>query len=393
MKRIEVDTVVFGGGIAGLWVHNQLRAQGYNSILFEKNVLGGTQTLASQGMIHGGQRYTLQGALTSHSESIAAMPGVWGDALRGEAGPDLRTVQLLSDRQFLWSAGGITSSVTAFFASKAMRSKVESLPKERWPEVFKNSDSFNGKIYELDEVVLDIKSLIKGLISSCKETIFKVDDLEYISGGEGLSSVVVSGAGEKVEVVSKKYIFTAATGNEEVAELLSSGKELTQRRPLKQIMVKDLDLPLYAHCITVDPRPRVTISAHPIPGGKFVWYLGGLVAVNGIDQSDDDAIQFAKKELSTLFKWIDWDDKEWAAYPVDRAEPKVTTGFLPDGPQIKELGNTLLCWPTKLTFAPALAEKAISALKGDSRSEGGDFDLGFTEPEIGQYPWEFVEWR
>lgn len=56
-KSINVDVVIVGAGIAGLWLLNILRSNGYSVILFENESIGGLQTMASQGMIHGGQRY------------------------------------------------------------------------------------------------------------------------------------------------------------------------------------------------------------------------------------------------------------------------------------------------------------------------------------------------
>ena len=53
----EYDIMVFGGGIAGLWLGNTLSRAGYNVIVIESDKLGAGQTLASQGMIHGGQKY------------------------------------------------------------------------------------------------------------------------------------------------------------------------------------------------------------------------------------------------------------------------------------------------------------------------------------------------
>ncbi len=50
------DIIVFGGGIAGLWLSNVLVREGYDVILIESDRLGCGQTLASQGMIHGGQK-------------------------------------------------------------------------------------------------------------------------------------------------------------------------------------------------------------------------------------------------------------------------------------------------------------------------------------------------
>ncbi|MGB1685791.1 MAG: FAD-dependent oxidoreductase, partial [Pseudomonadales bacterium] len=81
---IRLDIAILGGGIAGLWLVNRLQQAGYSTCLIERHGLGGEQTLASQGMIHGGIKYTLGGALTNASETIAAMPERWQACLRGE---------------------------------------------------------------------------------------------------------------------------------------------------------------------------------------------------------------------------------------------------------------------------------------------------------------------
>ncbi len=77
------DIIIFGGGIAGLFIANRLRRAGYSLIVIEKGALGGVQTLASQGMIHGGQKYTLQGNVTAQASSIAAMPERWDACFEG----------------------------------------------------------------------------------------------------------------------------------------------------------------------------------------------------------------------------------------------------------------------------------------------------------------------
>ena len=34
-KTVTVDVAIFGGGIAGLWLLNRLRAEGYSALLLE----------------------------------------------------------------------------------------------------------------------------------------------------------------------------------------------------------------------------------------------------------------------------------------------------------------------------------------------------------------------
>src|SRR5262249_42006014 len=77
------DITVFGGGIAGLWLTNILLREGYDVILIEGDRLGCGQTLASQGMIHGGQKYVLEGVMTAPASAILAMPGRWQASLEG----------------------------------------------------------------------------------------------------------------------------------------------------------------------------------------------------------------------------------------------------------------------------------------------------------------------
>ena len=77
--HIDLDIAIIGGGVAGLWLANRLKAQGFHIALFESKALGSDQTMASQGMIHGGMKYTLSGMLTGASEAIAEMPQHWDD--------------------------------------------------------------------------------------------------------------------------------------------------------------------------------------------------------------------------------------------------------------------------------------------------------------------------
>ena len=88
-RTIHTDAVIIGGGIAGLWLLNALRRAGYGVVLLESHRLGSSQTLASQGMIHGGLKYALGGVPSRASETIASMPGRWRACLDGDGELDL----------------------------------------------------------------------------------------------------------------------------------------------------------------------------------------------------------------------------------------------------------------------------------------------------------------
>src|SRR3954462_14043294 len=114
----DFDVIICGGGIAGLWLGNTLMRAGYNVILIEKDKLGAGQTLASQGMIHGGQKYVLQGAMTKHAASIAKMPERWESSFEGWGEIDLTATKFLSDTQVMWPAGGALSGAAVLGAAK-----------------------------------------------------------------------------------------------------------------------------------------------------------------------------------------------------------------------------------------------------------------------------------
>src|SRR3974377_511171 len=103
----DYDVIIIGGGVAGLWIGNVLQRAGYNLILVEKEKLGAGQTLASQGMIHGGQKYALQGLINAHVSAISQMPQRWEASFAGRGDLDLSSVRFLSQEQMIWPAASM----------------------------------------------------------------------------------------------------------------------------------------------------------------------------------------------------------------------------------------------------------------------------------------------
>ncbi|MCE9507506.1 MAG: FAD-binding oxidoreductase [Alphaproteobacteria bacterium] len=374
------DIIIFGGGIAGLFIASRLQRAGYNLILIEKDRLGGTQTLASQGMLHGGQKYALGGG-GNHATSIAAMPARWEACFAGQGEIDLSAVKFLSAGQVMFPAGSFFSSLSVIAAAHAVRGRVQRLQRGGYPAVLQR-----GPVYEMQEKVLETKSLIAALAQNLKGRIFRGEVQEIAPDGR----VVVSG----IPLQAKAVIFTAGAGNETALSLLQIKEQHTQRRPLRQIMVKSLPQALYGHGIVGQPKPRVTVTSHPLSTGGYVWYLGGNVAEEGAKLSAAEALAFAKKEMQDIFPHLDWEQKEWASWLGDRAEPFDAEGQLPPGPYIQQRGKVLIAWPTKLTFAPALADQVFALLqeRGVSPSPSTASPL-LDEAEIGHYPWEEAQWQ
>ncbi len=143
----STDIVIFGGGIAGLWVLNCLRNQGYQAILLETDKLGSGQTLASQGIIHGGLKYALNGALSGAANIISDMPARWRSCLAGEAEIDLRGCRVLSEHYYMWSNSGFRSKLKTFLGSKSLSGRVTAVEKQDYPDFFKAA-TVDGALYK-----------------------------------------------------------------------------------------------------------------------------------------------------------------------------------------------------------------------------------------------------
>lgn len=392
-KTLHYDVIVFGAGIAGLWLGCSLKRAGYNVIVIEKNAAGAGQTLASQGMIHGGQKYTLTGKVTEHAASAAAMVDRWESCLGGWGELDLTSVKILSDTQVMWPAGGALSDAAVFGAAKIVSTDTKKLKPANFPEALAQKKKFKGPVYELPEKVVDAKSLVAALMTHLKGRVFKGEATELLPDGQ----VAVNGRALQAQAV----IFAAGTGNEDALKLLKIKSAATQRRPLRQVMVKPMPYALYGHCIAAQPKPVFTITSHlmdvqapEVDYEQYIWYLGGNVAEQGATMTEEETVESARKELAQAFPDIDWTDKEWATWSGDRAEPANEKGDLPPGPALHQRGRVLFAWPVKLTFAPALGDSVMAWLKSreiapSSKTAPPDFPAA----DMAALPWEGITWR
>ena len=348
----QFDTIILGGGIAGLWLLSLLRKHGFEAILLEKEGLGSGQTFASQGMIHGGIKYSLAGAMTGASESIADMPLRWRSCLAGTDNVNLKGVTVLSDSYYMFSDARLGSKLTAFFGSKTLQGRVASVPEANYPKVFQ-SPSFGGLLYKLNDLVLDTRSLITHLHHQLKDYIFEGNvSFEHTNG-----RITHLQLADGLTVSAETYVLAAGKGNGELIEDL--GLEVPmQLRPLHQVVVKGKTLPdLFAHAVTLRSadKPRITFTTHSTADTK-AWYLGGQLAESGVARNEAEQIEFAKTELAAIMPWMDYSGCEFSTFRIDRAEAGGETLLRPDTPYVRRHGNVVVCWPTKLTLAPMMGD-------------------------------------
>ena len=383
---ISTDVLIVGAGVAGLWLNARLRRQGFSTVLVESQSLGGAQTLKSQGIIHGGAKYALHGALSGASEAIADMPRRWREALDGDGELDLSGVRILSKAHYLWSPGTLAGNLTSFFASKAVRGRVDQVKGDQLPPALQNP-RFKGKVYRLAELVVDVPSLIERLAELAGDSLLAGQTIEPLFEQGALIGLRVDGQ----DILAQRIVLSAGQGN---ADLLASAKiksPAQQLRPLHMVLVKGPSLkPLYAHCLGGGPKPRITVTTHPAADGEWVWYLGGDIAeADGVLRTPEEQIATAKKELTHLLPWVDLSQAQWATLRVDRAEPAQSGLVRPDNAFLADQGRLLVGWPTKLALAPDFSDRVISALKHDGIQPSALPALPtFPRPPLGKTAWE-----
>jgi glycine/D-amino acid oxidase-like deaminating enzyme len=389
---VVVDVAILGGGIAGLWLLDALEAAGYTAALFEAGELAAGQTVASQGIIHGGAKYTLGLALDRAVRELREMPAAWRASLEGAGGPDLRGARVLSPHTYMWIPRQPGGRVIGLFSRLLMRSRVQALPRDDWPEPLRSSGA-PGTVLALDEMVLDVPSVVAALRSRHRGRIRKIPGAGAVDFADGGRLLRAGG----LAVAAARFVFAAGAGNEGLMARAGVADVPAHRRPLHQVMARGVEHPLYAHCIGRSTKPLATVTSHLTWDGDRVWYVGGLIAEDGVAESEERLIERARRELPRLFPGADLSGAGWATFRVDRAEGGSASGRRPAGPVVRRSDRFLVVWPTKLALAPHLAARVVAALREEGvRPAPARLDAlaELPEPAVALPPWERVErWR
>jgi len=387
--RQSIDALIVGGGIAGLWLLNLLTRRGYAALLVEAGELGGGQTLASQGMIHGGLKYALAGQLTGASEAIAAMPERWAACLQGRGDVDLSGLATLADRYYMFAAASTLGQLTTFFASRALRGRIRRVVDAERPAELRHPD-FHGVVYALRDFVLDTPQLLAALLQPVADRAYRAalpTDAGHLRLAANGAHLNLGG----VPLVAQRLVLAAGAGTAALLDALDLDGPRMQRRPLHQVVVRAPDLgPLFAHCLTRirRPEPRLTITSHR-DGAGWLWYLGGQLATDGVDMTPAQLATHARAELEACLPWRDWGRASFETLRIDRAEPLRPDGARPDeafATAVGPGGSCIVGWPTKLSLAPDLGDRVLALLPPPT---GGVVpSLALPPAGVGSPPWE-----
>ena len=351
----SVDVVILGGGIAALWSLDRLRAAGYSALVLCDGELGAGQSIASQGIIHGGMKYAIPGFEEQALAFLADMPDIWRAALAGNGGLDLSGASTLAEHFFVHVRGGLLDGLTAGAARGSLRGASHEIDKTDWPPALAGA---SGRLFAVDEPVIDVPSVLAALAQANADAIFQLPaSAEAPAYGDGV--LRIAGLG----LACQRLILAAGAGNERLLSAFGVMDVKTQRRPLHQVMVAGMAGPVYAHVIGRNPKPLATVTSHADGAGGWVWYVGGAIAEEGAGKSEAEVLALARQRLPEYFPGADFSNADWRALAVDRAEFGGGEGVRPGDAVLIERGAIMAAWPTKLALAPRLAALVEDTVK------------------------------
>jgi glycerol-3-phosphate dehydrogenase len=387
---MRLDVLIFGGGAAGLWCLERFRGAGYHALLLESAALGAGQTIAAQGIIHGGGKYALRGVRDFAAVSATkAMPARWRASLAGKQQPDLSAVHVLSERCHLWlPKGSLLARVQSWgFMSVVAKAGLlstppEPLPEAAWPEALRGSAL---AVYALAEPVISTGSFLKAFAARHEKYIHRYDVAMLRLEGKTVR------IGD-VALEARALVLTAGEGNAALLARLGVDGDPMQRRPLGMVLLRGNLRPLFGHCI-VGGKTQLTITA-PEQG---VWQVGGELAERLAGETDAQrARATALSEIHSRLPGIDLASVEIALYRAVRAEARTADQRRPSGVHAGELAPGVIgAWPTKLSMAPVLADEVFAlAVKNLKQPAGYQHHPlpPWPAPGVARYPWEEAEW-
>ena len=403
MSKVNLDTLIIGGGIAGLWTLDLQVERGFSAGLIESGSLGQGQSVSAQGILHGGTKYALSGLVPTGAREVSSMPERWARSLAGDCAPDLSETRVRTLQCHLWRTDSMRSIVGMVGAKVGLSVTPSVIARESRPAILR---SCPGDVALLPERVIEMPSVLETFRETHQERLLQ-GTVQSIGRNDkdGFTVEVMMPDETRIMIHANRIVLCAGRGNETLLRLLkpegfssSRNHPEMQLRPLHMAMVRgpEAALPeLNGHCVD-GGQTRVTITSSTARNGDRVWQLGGRLAEEGCQRNEEEQCDAAKKCLATALPDFDPEsnDLEWATYRVDRAEHKTRKWARPDGAFVEADDDVITVWPTKMVLAPNAAEKA-NALISVRPEKGRQRTAPFADhptPDVALPPWETARW-
>lgn len=389
MKEFELDVLIFGGGIAGLWLLDELHRRSHRTLLLESRALGSGQTTCSQGILHGGLKYSLSGLVDSSSKAVAEMPQRWRDSLEGREPPDLRSVRVLSPCCYMWRTDSLASRAGLLAAQVVVRTAIDKVSRHDRPSALSQCP---GDVLRVAEQVLDPASLLEAFRAAYGQRMLMInEDSIAIAIGQNESTAVrvsIPDVNETILIRPRFVVLSAGEGNAGLRQKAGLGEEAMQLRPLHMVMVRGTLPPIFGHCVDGN-KTRATITTATDSTGATVWVVGGEIAEKGVNLSEPALIDCAREELRKVLPGVNFDNTQWATYRINRAEGRIPGNRRPEGTVWRREGSIITAWPTKLVLAPQLAREIADSLPPlNAPSSELILPAHWPRPTVALPPWE-----
>ena len=392
-QTANVDVVFVGGGIAAFWLACLAQRRGLSVAVIASEPLGGEQTMASQGIIHGGGKYLMRRNLTRRFASdslahLATMPARWrrcltGNIVESSGDIDLRGLPVLAEQvelrattrwslPRLWVASqlvadtprreGVSPSLRA--ARRVLLEARELCPRTRpkgappdMPQGLSDRTTRQkGRVELQGDFVIDVESLAQRLAAKVRARVVscKVASEDVLVDDHGVAGIRVGDC----TLLAQRYVFAAGAGNAELAPRAGFGAQATVLRPLHQVWARiEHAEPVFAHYLTrpLGVEPDLTVTTHQCDGAT-VLYLGGHLATAGVARSASAQKAAAGRAVAAALPHIDTTRTDFHTLRVDRAEPQRRRTRRASDAFLATRRNASLCFPVKLSLMPRLGD-------------------------------------
>jgi glycine/D-amino acid oxidase-like deaminating enzyme len=397
---LDVDVLIIGGGIMGLWLAKELDDKGYRFALLERKELGGEQTCHSHVYIHQGHIYNKhQIALAARLKSVT---GTWQAWLRKRS-----HLMLSKASYFGFRNEADFEAKRAIWADPLLCLDFKEVPTSSWPEALEasaNRPSAVKILVSTPEQCLDGNLLVKELQSDAVgNCTFRVDSVDQIRiDPDGVETVARGPDGRALRVRSSFLVFAAGAGNgplleEAFPETVSGGKKVQQIRKAHMLVIRgakhDLprlngvfgsfnglfivsrELPDENVWLVSDKRSPAIKTAEDSTRYDRCWWASSAIA-------HLEELSPAVFEKAGRFRW--------GIYEAPKAEG-FSLGEQPEGERIIRVNQRAWAvWPTKLTLAPRASDTLMAEMKFDGASARKNAPMNrihWERPDVAKERW------
>lgn len=380
----RLDVLIIGGGVAGLWLLDDLRRAGYHALLVEKTALGSGQTVASQGILHGGLKHALTGRLGTHVDALKEMPARWRTCLAGLRLPDLSGVRRRANFCHCWRTDSIRGWFGMMGARIGLRLSLEPIPDAYRPTPLA---ACPGTVYRLEEQVVDPRSLITVLASKHRERILHGTVRAIHRSSAFIDTVTIHDPDNTTTLTlhPQTLILAAGEGNAALREMCLMKPGSMQRLPLRFLAVSGNLPDLNGFCMN-GTKAKAIVTTHRVADDHAVWQ----VASETVGDCEPDAFEpRVLTQLGEALPGFSWPEVRVQMITAVRAEAAMPDGSRASDVQILRDENVITAWPTKLVLTPRLADCIRVSLPGTTSGNSSIDDalLRWPHPSVAPYPW------